>query len=175
VSPRRSFLLTLAVSCAALGCSGTDSEASKADRAHAGYCAALCERQATCAATAAPPGCRATCENDPGARGTNGDVWALSAACVAGLSCADWERGLAQLDCFALSLQTLAPSDSCIAFCSDDAARSFECGGGYSIMDCVEGPVCAYRDRVLDDANVCNAELDCDVRASCMAGVFGSL
>lgn len=158
-----------------LGCSSDGSPESEGGPAHSSYCAALCERQAACASGSAPAGCRELCENDPGAGGPRGEVWALQASCIAALSCSEWQDGAAQGDCFALALDALAPSESCIAFCRDDAARSFECGGGYSIADCVRGPVCAYRDELLDEANACNAELDCDARASCVSRVLGAL
>ena len=171
----RTFLLLLSLLCASIGCSGDGSGTSEpGGPEHSSYCAALCERQATCD-SAAPPGCQPLCERDPGARGRSSEVWALQASCIAARSCAEWQSGSARTDCLGLALELLPPSDSCVAFCAEGAARAFECGGGHSIENCVRGPACAYRDDILEDATECNAELDCDARASCMAGAFGTL
>jgi hypothetical protein len=175
VIPRRSFLFRLGLSWAALGCNAGDSAKSGGGPAHASYCAAVCERQAACASGSAAAGCRQLCENDPGASGPRGELWELQAACIAALTCSEWQGGSAESDCFALAIGALAPSDTCISFCRSDAARSFECGGGYSIMDCVRGPVCAYKDELLDAAIACDSELDCSARASCVSAALEAL
>jgi hypothetical protein len=102
-------------------------------------------------------------------------MWERQASCIAALACSEWQSGSAQGECFARAIGAIAPSESCIAFCRNDAARSFECGGGYSIADCVRGPVCAYRDELLDAADACNSELDCSARASCVSAALGAL
>lgn len=169
----RSSLLLLGLSCGSWSCSGPGSP-EPAARERSRYCAALCERQAACE-LAARPGCRPLCENDPSARGRSDEVWALQAGCIAARSCAEWQGGSPRVSCLEAALRALPPSDSCIAYCTDGAVRAFECGGGHSITECVRGPACAYRDDILEDANLCNAELDCDERARCIAGAFGTL
>ena len=159
-----------------LGCSGDGSLASESGAvARTRYCVAVCAKRAECSSGAPAPGCVETCQNDPGARGRDGVIWLGQLDCIASQSCAEWASGSAEGECFALALANLTPSESCQTFCRDDAARSFECGGGYSVDDCVRGQTCSYRDEVLVSFEACNEELDCDARASCMAGVFGRL
>jgi hypothetical protein len=111
--------------------------------------------------------------------------------CIAERDCAALRDGNVPDLCFELARATLIPSDACIEFCLEDSARSFECGGGYSVEECATGRFCGWSDALLAEGALCNASgedpalahsavtgLDaslgvCDARAMCLASVFG--
>jgi hypothetical protein len=143
--------------------------------AHWEYCEALCGLRTSCS-----PGqttlrsCMASCENDPTRAQFNGQVWTGQSECLATQSCAALRGGSAFEVCFDVALAALVPSDACIDFCSTDSAQSFECGGGYSVRDCVTGSFCTWHDDVLARGALCNSvAADCEARAACLAAIFG--
>jgi hypothetical protein len=121
----------------------------------------------------------------------NPQVWSGQLDCLAEQDCAASSDPEAADTCFELARAALIPSEACVDFCLEDSARSFECGGGYSVEECVSGVFCTWHDALLAEGSLCNARsmdaapvdtssasldsaLDaCNTRAMCLAGVFG--
>ena len=133
------------------------------------YCATVCQSRSSCGLEQPNSGCVALCEHDPNACGRQAAFWNAQTTCLDSQSCAAWLAEAARDSCLGAALRTLTPSPRCIEYCETDAARSFECGAGYSVEECVRGLTCSYREDVLEALGTCNAEPDCDTRASCLA------
>jgi hypothetical protein len=175
-----------------LACACADaSEPSSEARIHRTYCQASCERQAACDPRRSLSACVSFCAQDPDQGRLNPQVWSGQLGCIAQRDCAALRDASAPDICFEMARAALIPSDACIEFCLEDSARSFECGGGYSVEECVTGRFCAWHDALLAQGALCNASsvgtapddpvitdpaasLDvCQTRAMCLASVFG--
>jgi hypothetical protein len=152
---------------------GTASSLAQSRSAHGRYCRALCARLTSCIPGYRLPTCMDVCENDPNVDTWNEQIWSGQIECIGAQSCLALEDDTAYETCFEVAAQSLIPSDDCVEFCITDAAASFECGGGYSVEECVAGLFCTWHDEVIQRGDACNTNLDCEARAACQAGALG--
>ncbi len=166
VSARLAALLRV---CTGLGCV----EEVRLPPTQIRYCSALCTRLVECSPNYSRAVCISACNSDPLEARINEQVYALQVECISAQTC---EAVLDQenTECLDRAIEELAPSDTCIDYCLDDTTASYECGGGYSVEDCIRDGVCSWHDEVLAGAMACNASNDdCEARVECLDRVFG--
>jgi hypothetical protein len=114
------------------------------------------------------------CVDNPGSLPSLNDsaIGAL-ADCVAETDCAEFSLEGVFDACLPQARREVRPSKYVSTFCEEYATAWFECGGFYSVEQCVRD-FKLWSDETLADASECRGEQSCDLFESCLDVVFGA-
>jgi hypothetical protein len=135
------------------------------------YCHDLCKALEGCTANFSINACRTACRDGAVVDAFADEYLVGIASCYRSATCEELRTDDALLPCFEDAGQELNPRAECYAFCETGSSKAFECGGGFSVAECVEG-VCPWSNATLERATACYEGSTCENRDICLDEAF---